>query len=405
MHVALVAHGLPQPSSNGGPMTCYALLRQLQDEGHDVAVVALRYPGDPFVEPAREAELGVEVVTVPADVEAAGAPGTVPLRGRPALGTIFPTTVLRDAMRRALAGLEPDVVFAYHWDTLAALHGAGVAPRLGVVDDPWHAPNLRRWQTTAPRPDLGYLDWTLSTLRGLRPVRNAMRELLAGCDDAGSFQSQTADDLGVEYLRAPVVDYGGPDWRSRRAEDPEGLRILLGPSNLGATSTSAGLTHFARAVLPELERGADAAGRRLVVRVVGEGDPPAALARLLPRPTVELTGRVEPADEEFLRADAQLVPTPFVLGKRVRIIVGWTFGTPVVAHTAETKNLPELRQGENVLLGTGAGLAAGLLRAGEELGAGGRTTYERLFHPSVAGHALVERLERLASRRRAKAAA
>ena len=404
MHVALVAHGLPQPSSNGGPMTCYALLRQLQDEGHDVAVVALRYPGDPFVEPEREAALGVDVVAVPVDVEATGAPGTVPLRGEPTLGTIFPTTALQPRLREALAGLRPDVVFAYHWDTLAALHGVDVAPRFGVVDDPWHAPNLRRWQTTRPRLDRGYAHWTLSTLRGVRPVQRAMRELLTDCEDAASFQSRTASDLGVDYVRAPIVDYGGPEWRSRRKEDPDRtLRVLVGPSNLGATSTRAGLAYFARHVLRDLEADFEEGG--LLVRIVGEGEPPPELFRMLPRPTVELAGRVEPADDEFLQAHAQLVPTPFVLGKRVRIIVAWTFGTPVVAHTSEAKNLPELRHRENAMLGAEGSLVSGLLEADEELGARGRETYERLFHPSVAGHALVERLERLVTRRRAKAAA
>ena len=402
MHVAVVAHGLPQPSSNGGPMTCYALLRQLQDEGHDVAVVALRYPGDPFVEPEREAALGVDVVAAPVDVEPAGAPGTVPLRGTPTLETIFPTAALRPRMREALAGLEPDVVFAYHWDTLAALHRVDVAPRFGVVDDPWHAPNLRRWQTTRPRLDRGYAHWTLSTLRGVRPVGEAMRELLADCDDAASFQSDTAAGLGVEYVRAPVVDYGGEDWPARRDEDSQRFRILLGPSNLGATSTKAGLRFFAREILPRLDED-------VLVRVVGEGEPPAELARLLPDPRVELTGRIEPADEEFRRAHVQLVPTPFVLGKRVRIIVGWTFGTCVAAHTAEGKNLPELRHRENALIGrTAAHFVDNLLLArelGPQLGASGRQTYEKLFHPAVAGHALVRRLERLTTRTRLKAAA
>ena len=401
MHVALVAHGLPQRSSNGGPMTCYALLRQLQDEGHDVAVIALRYADDPFVQPEREAELDVAVTVVEADVEPAGAPGTVPLRGTPSLESIFPTAALRPRLREALAGLSPDVVFAYHWDTLAALHGVDVAPRFGVVDDPWHAPNLRRWQTTRPRPDRGYVHWTFSTLRGIRPVRAAMRELLAGCDDAASFQSQAADDLGVEYVRAPVIDYGGPDWRGRRDDARSPFTILLGPSNLGATSTAAGLRFFARDVLPRLDDD-------VLVRVVGEGEPPAELAQLLPDPRVELTGRIEPADDEFRRAHVQLVPTPFVLGKRVRIIVGWTFGTVVVAHTAESKNLPELRHGENALLGGNGSRLLEALRTARthgHLGARGRETYEQLFHPSVAGHALVRRLERLRMRTPLRAAA
>src|SRR4051812_47145364 len=100
-------------------MTCYAVLRRLQEEGHRVSVVALRYAADPFVEPEREEELGVEVTAVPADVVETGAPGTVPLRGRARLAAVFPTFALRPQLREALEQLAPDAIFAYHWDTLA----------------------------------------------------------------------------------------------------------------------------------------------------------------------------------------------------------------------------------------------------------------------------------------------
>jgi hypothetical protein len=379
-------------------MTCYAILRQLQDEGHRVSVVALRYPADPFVEPEREEELGVPVTAVAAGVEETGPPGTVPLRGAAGLGRIFPTYALRPRLREVLEELAPDAVFAYHWDTLAATHDLGVAPRFGAVDDPWHLPNLRRWQRTRPRGDRGYLHWTLSTLRGLRPVGHAMRELLDACEGACAFQSQTANDLGCEYLRAPIADAGGPDWQAHRRErEGERFRILLGPSNLGATSTRAGLALVARDVLPALVR--ELAPGSFVVRLVGEGEPPAELAA---HPAVEVTGRVEPADDEFRAAHVQLVPTPFALGKRVRIIVGWSFGTCVVAHAREADNLPELRHDENALLGgDGRQLAASIVRLANDgelrlrLAARGRETYERLFLPRVAGHEIVERIERL----------
>ncbi len=42
MHVALVTHSLPQPSTTGGPMTCWAIMRQLRDDGHRVTVISLR---------------------------------------------------------------------------------------------------------------------------------------------------------------------------------------------------------------------------------------------------------------------------------------------------------------------------------------------------------------------------
>jgi hypothetical protein len=408
VRAALVLHGLPQPSSLGGPMTAWALLQQLREEGHEATVVALRYGADPFYSTEREAAVratGAELAVIPVDAELPLPAGAVPLRGRPTLEELFPTRRLAGELAGHLAHV--DAVFAYHWDTLAALHGYRAAPRYGVVDDLWHMPNLRRWQATRPAPSRAYVYWTLATLRGLRPTTKALAALLRDCDAAGAFQAGTAAWLrrhGVptcEYLHAPIADGGGPDWADRRREHAnERPTILLGPSQLGATSTRAGLRLFATEILPALERDLGRDG--FVVRVVGEGDPPPELAALLPRPTVELTGRIEPADEEFLRCDVQLVPTPYVLGKRVRIIVGWSFGCCVVAHTAEAVNLPELSDGNSALLGsTGEKIAQAVVRAvrdrdlARRIAAGGRRTYETTFQPKVAAHAIVEKLRML----------
>jgi hypothetical protein len=407
MHVAVITHGLPQPNTNGGPITSWALVRQLLDEGHDATVVSLCYPGDSFTQsPERRASLraeGAELVLVdvrPEDLE------TVPRREGDPLATAFPTLRLVPQFREALEGLGLDAIFAYHWDSLAATHGLDIAPRFGAVDDPWHLPNLRRWQQTGPRPSLAYLRWSVATLRGTRSLRTAMVTLLNDCDAAGAFQAETAAWLRrsgareCAYLHAPLVD-PCPGGINRVERDTARIRILLGPSRLDATSTSAGLRFFAEKVLPPLER--ELGKGAFEVCVVGDGEPPAELRRLLPRDTVVLKGWVDEIEPEFLAADIQLSVTPFVLGKRMRLIAGWAHGLCIVAHASEAVNLPELRDEENGLLASdGPGVARALARAVRDpalrvrLGDAGRRTYEEAFQPSAAAGALVRRLEALA---------
>lgn len=405
MRFALVTHSLPQPNTNGGPMTCWAIMREMLDTGHGVSVVSLRYPNDPYADQGRQAAVrnqGAALVVLPVDDLPASPAGA---RGPSArLAVVFPTASLLSRLRSVLEEIAPDAILVYHWDTLAATHGLAIAPRMGVVDDPWHLPNLERWKATRPRPSRSYLQWSLATLRGIRPTTRAMVELLQGCDASGCFQAQAAAWLrekgarGCEYLPASVVDPCGPDWETRRREaQQQALRILLGPSSLGATSTRAGLRLFATRILPKLERELGPDG--FEAHIVGDGEPPAELARLLPRRTVKLRGRVEPPDAEFLAADIQLVPTPFVLGKRVRIIVGFAFGCCVVAHSAEAVNLPEIVHGENSLLAPdGEGIARELVRAARDpglrrsLGAKARRTYEERFHPRTAAARVVDRL-------------
>lgn len=427
MHFALLAHGLPQPSSNGGPMTCWAIMNQMLASGHRVTAVSLRYPNASFAEMERQQVIrdqGAGLILVNTDEDEATHLGSDthhnglgPKLGRllwPDPAHVFGTAHLGFRMGAVLEEISPDAVFVYHWDTLATTHGLRVAPRMAGVGDPWHLPGLRRWQQVAPRPSLDYLKWSLATLRGLYVYPKSMVELLNDCETSGCFQAQAAEWLrrkgavGCRYLRSPVVDACGSQWLELRNAAPprDKPKILLGPSNLEATSTSAGIRLFATEILPRLEHQLGADG--FEVHVVGEGKPPAELARVLPHPSVVLRGRVEPADNEFLSSDIQLVPTPFVLGIRLRIVTGFSFGCCVVAHTNEVVNIPEMAHERNALLASdGRGLAEAIIRAvrdpalRQRLGANARKTYEENFHPRVAAARIVAEMERLGRERRA----
>jgi glycosyltransferase involved in cell wall biosynthesis len=164
---------------------------------------------------------------------------------------------------------------------------------------------------------------------------------------------------------------------------------------------SAGIRLFAREILPRLEAELGLDG--FEVDIVGKGDPPAELMRMLARPSVRFRGRIESVDAAFLSTDIQLVPTPFVLGVRVRIIEGFSFGCCVVAHANDAVNMPEMVHEHNALLAPdGRRLAEAVVRAARDpglrgwLGANGRRTYEQYFSPEQAASPIVDELEQLA---------
>lgn len=422
MHVAILTHSLPQPSTAGGPMTCWAIMRTLLRCGHRVTVLALRYPWDQFDTPERRQtllDLGADLVSVP--TEADGEPTRNEHRpGRrmrlafrlatdTQLNTWFPTSRLQPRLQTLVTQLNPDVMFVYHWDSLAASYGVADVPRFAVTGDPWHLPSWRRWQAARPRLSASYMMWTVRTLLEMLRYPKQMVNLLQACEASGCFQAGAAAWLRsrgateCRYLRSPISDAPGSGWQAlrasaRRSERP---RVLLGPSDLYGTATRAGLRLFASDMLPILERELGSDG--FEVHVVGGGEPPPELRKTLSRPSVKLRGRVEPADEEFLSADVQLCPTPFVLGIRLRIVTGFSFGCCVVAHSSEAHNLPELTDGHNALLApSGQGLAMAIVRAlrdpalRERLGRNARETYEQCFAPEAAALPIVEELERLA---------
>lgn len=416
MRVALVTHALPQPSSNGGPMTCWAIIKTLIERGHHVTVFSLLDPTDPFSTPARQAvltSLGVTLVPVPVS----GYVGDLMGRRlnkwlqllRPQVATFYPSAALAPRMQQLLEREEPDVIFAYHYVALAATHGLRVAPRVAGAADLWHWPSLKRWTQMKPAATRFYISFTLTTLAGLLIYPRLMAELLNDCEVKGCFGAWDAAWLrrhGVpdcRYFQSPILDACGPAWQALRDAAPARRKpkIVTAISHLGATSTSAMLHMLATQVLPRLERMLGPDG--FEVHVIGEGQPPKALAKMLPRPSVILRGRVEPADPEFLSADVLLIPTPIVLGLRLRIITGMSFGCCIVAHTNEALNIPELIDGQNALMASsGAGLAEAVVRAirdpalRRQLGVNARKTYEAHFHPSVAGNRMAVELERVA---------
>ncbi|MGH3103388.1 MAG: glycosyltransferase family 4 protein, partial [Gaiellaceae bacterium] len=207
---------------------------------------------------------------------------------------------------------------------------------------------------------------------------------------------------GCRYLRTPVPDPVGPDWRAERdrvaAVKP---RILL-VGHLKGVVTLEGLRTFAREILPRLERALGPDG--FEVRVAGGYDAPPELLRLLDRPSVRLLGHVEGAEEEFKSAHVLLVPNSISLGVRVRVVTAFSFGTAVVSHEANARGIPELDHGTNALIGrSGKALADEVLRAVADGGlrrrieAGARDTYERLFAPEVSVGEIAETLARIRS--------
>jgi glycosyltransferase involved in cell wall biosynthesis len=418
---AVVAGGVPNPSQSGSALTVWTQVRHLLRRGDDVDVFVL--VEDEHDDPGlgrservtRLEELGARVHVLrsqPGSVfDAASDNATDRLRRawRPRDEEMLPYFGEADEVASAISDCTPEVVWAYHWETVAATHPLrGRIPRLATVVDLPQLSALYRWRASPgkfTRSGVSRLLWLQARLRHLGRLEVS---LLNDCEASGNFAAHHAEWLrsrgaaGCEYLRTPIEDRPGADWK--RAREPrrtdDAFRVFL-IGHLRGISTLEGLDLFANETLPLLEREL---GDRLEVRIAGGYEPPAHLRRALERPSVRFLGHLEAPDGEFASADAVVVPTSVPLGTRVRILVAFSFGCPVVAHESNTAGIPELSHGENALLASdGKGLAKGVLRVvgdpdlAARLGRNGRETYERFFAPEVAGEAVARILERIAA--------
>jgi glycosyltransferase involved in cell wall biosynthesis len=420
VRVATVFAGLPNPFRAGGPLTHWATLTALVEAGHDVVFCALPWADERERDAKLEAleELGVRVREVDRPDEPPSPDGRWATRAEylrsiawPGDHVLFPDSVLAGPLAAAVEDEDPDVVLAHATPAISA--AAGLRRRkLALTSDP---PGLSRRIRTRLVPTH---PWRLgrdellyrvgATSFAYRADRRFL-ELLRGFDSVGIFAAHHAEwarrhGVPAWYASSPIVDAAGPEWRDRRAAaEPSPRPRILMIGHLRGISTISGLRVFADDVLPRLTEELGPGG--FEVHVVGDYEPPASLRDALGHPAVRLRGHVEPPDEEFLRADVLLVPTPIRTGPRVRILTGFAFGCCVVAHSANRLGIPALTHGENVLLGESDRLAALTLTAlrypslRDRLGTAGRRLYESRFTAEKAGARIVEELERLAGDR------
>lgn len=407
--VAIVNDSVPHCYHGGGGVTIYSILRALRDRGMNVRVVALAHSS--YNGPSDEAH---HIRHLETDLETpveilSPAQGPKGRRRWPSFQDQFPSLHQRTHMANHLRRIGPDVILGYHWGPLGAIYGISDIPKLGVVGDPVHLPDLFR-KDRLRRQDISE-SWTrrlrelILAKPNLRSRELGMARLLNDCDIAGAFAAHHAEDLRgwgateCRYFRTPTPDPLPPAHLVERGRMHKVMHI----GHLKGIATLAGVDLLANGILPILENSLK--DGTLELHLVGGffDQMPRALQEQLTRPAVKVRGQISPPDEEFLSSHVVLVPTPIELGIRVRIITAFSFGSCIVAHTANQLGIPELQDGENCLLGSSGGeLAQACLRVlkdsdlRKKLEIGARKTYETKFSLATAGGEIAQSIEELA---------
>jgi len=403
VRTAVVCANVPNPDSGGGAITTWSVIAHLRASGHAVSAVCIHGPvyddaaGASLERRLRQVrELGAEVVPVLSHAFVVPPRRVLARAVRTRDEELVPNLRDQGAVGEALNAIEPDAVFAYGWDAVAASRLAR-APRLGCVVDLAHLPPVFQLRRALRRPTGGTVGRLALVQAMLRRLPRLQVELLNECAASADFARHHAEWLrrkgasGCLYLNTPVWDRVGPEWRAERDRlaAHELPRILL-IGHLSGTATQDGLDFFLRDVLPRVERELGPDG--FEVRLAGGFDPPPDLRAALERSRVRALGHLQDPDDEFKSADVLVVPTTVPLGARVRIVTGLSFGCPQVIHVSNACGLAELEDGVNCLLGGTAGeLADGVVRTIRDrelrrrLEDGGRAAYERWFALPVAG--------------------
>lgn len=408
LHLVAVSPTIPSPSTGGGGNWASSLLEYLRSLGHRVTLVSFAKYGSLDLSAKAEYEaIGIEVKVVPFELpppQKHGLVSKVRLFFFPEVQRVWPECVtVSGPLSRVLEELSPDCVMPWGSDALMLTHEFTGAPRVAYLAEGPHVNAYVNWRYNSGfswrRPAefvrtgiIAFLKWNMLD----RVYLKALRRL-----DAAAFIAPHYEEWGTKrgltnlrFIRMLVPDPIGPGWRSAREKLRRPLRApikILMIGHLHSTSNRAGLPLFFEKVLPVLER--DWGAEKFEVHFVGrDSDMPGRFSRWRKHPSLIWRGAVYPADREFLESDILLVTVPAETGPRTRIINGFTFGSCVVAHSANALGIPELRHGENILLGDSGEaiarqvmLAAGDPELRKRLGEAGRATYEKAYSDATAG--------------------
>ncbi len=196
---------------------------------------------------------------------------------------------------------------------------------------------------------------------------------------------------GVHYLRnmwpAPTDDA----WRARRdaLEQTRPVKIAGNLGHLSATANTFGLWAIGAEILPALRRRLGHGGFEM--HIYGRLQPRIYLKEALAGPEVRFRGFIDDIDTELYSCPIFLLANNrynFKVG-HTRVLHAFALGACIVAYRDTALAMPELVDGENILLAdNGDEIADQIARAARDvalrrrLGAAGLATLRTLFNPA-----------------------
>ncbi|MGQ0510704.1 MAG: hypothetical protein ACT4P9_08825 [Betaproteobacteria bacterium] len=412
MHVAVLASVHPSFShARAGYVVLASLLEQMGLAGHRVSLYTACCANRPDAATLERlqaagvrhaADFTSEARTEPRPGGLAGDLRTVRKALFPRADDDYPAFPQAVAERIHADGADAAILF---WDAILEylLPALGHLPVIGYLARPRTASPLA---VADAQPGRGIQGLRMAVVRRILVNQEArhlarLRNLAAATNicalDAAYYSS---NGVPCDYLSNTWPDLFGADWRARR-DSAEAQRPLVSVlANIGAvnaTGNSFGLAYLAGEVLPRLAPGLR---ERIEVNICGGGVLAPGLAARLEAQGVRGRGFVDDIDGEVLANRVFLLLNnagPYT-GGYTRVCYAFSAGACLVAHRRLADSMPEVKHGENALLGESGAVIAQLLRQVVEepelarrLGEGARRTYEAVYRPGVVAKALVAR--------------
>lgn len=350
------------------------------------------------------------------------------LLGRTHINPHYPALKLAAEVQDRIRGSRPDAVLTI-WspEGVAATYGFHETPKLAYHGDVDFVVAEARGKdaalfTPAGQPDGRPIGKRLRRLRhrlaasvGLAEFRQAHLRLMRDVDVVANVTASNARLYRrFGHPRATYVHNTWPPPPEQAVPAAEGparspstsrIKIIGHVGRLSATGSTYGLRCLLVDTLPVLERVMS--GLDYEIHIIGGGEIAPVLESYLRHPRLVVRGFVEDLDRELLSSDALLLlnNAGSFQAAFTRHVVAWSMGLCLVVHSNSQQAIPEIRHGENALVGSTPAevaecirLAAADAQLNRRVRLGGKATYEQYFAPAAVAKELGTELVNLTGR-------
>lgn len=309
----------------------------------------------------------------------------------------FPAINAKIILSEIINKIKPNVIASiWSWEALAASYSIKGIPKFVYYGNPDHKPSRERlkFPHLFGIPNKGLLNRLklLILLLFNRAIEIQHLRMMSSCEVTANnslidanYYTEKGHPHSI-YLQNMWPDpIGGPSFQHHHSKDQK-IHLIGSVGNLGATGNIFGLFFLGAKLLPHLKMKFKC--EDLVIDIFGGGELPPSCMQLLSDPLIKLRGWVEDINTEIRQATSFLVLTNaygFTVGN-TRILLAWSLGACVVAHSLSKLSMPELEHGVNILLGeTEEELAELIVHVArdpnlrERIGRGGYATFTKYY--------------------------
>ncbi len=425
MRIFLITSAIPDPKRQAIHIVLDTVIREALRQGHKIVYQHI-FPRTKLHDDAQLAELkaverlGVEVLP-PLGLQSNSSSAQFTAGGRLKrffgnnLSTFYPETALEPEVSRRVKTSAADAVFIFwNQEGLAAAYGLKGTPKFVYYGMPDDAASAARYKYPElfdiPHKTLKEKARLLAWQWENRTRGKCHLKLMLDCQAVSNLSSWHAQWYAKSgHPRSLYIQNIWPDtsqgrWgTSPEKEKARPFKILASVGRPFSTGNTFGLHYLGTQILPLLREKLGAGAFEL--HICGRGEATSAAAESLRGSEVKWRGWVPDIDEEIRSAHLFLITnnTGFYKGAHTRFLHAWSLGSCVVAHTVNTRYMPEIRHGHNTLLGSSPEeISDWVVKAlydpelRKRIGEGGRRTYEEIFTPPTVVSKILQELQRCA---------